>query len=128
MLRYFLSMGRGFEVGAELRFYLLVLHTLGGENLVVALDLPQSVGFCMYSFGWLNFPWVGVFFALTFVPPRGETANYLMFSDNDEGEPKALKQACYLPSTSDGLPMMGKVPGKDRSKTYVSAGHTCWVN
>ena len=58
----------------------------------------------------------------------GETANYLVFSDNDEGEPRALKQACYLPSTSDGLPMMGKVPGKDRSKTYVSASHTCWVS
>mmetsp|Transcript_3321 Transcript_3321/g.7887 ORF Transcript_3321/g.7887 Transcript_3321/m.7887 type:complete len:456 (-) Transcript_3321:1951-3318(-) len=57
----------------------------------------------------------------------GETVNYLVFSDdNDKGEAKALKQACYLPSTIDGIPMMGKVPGKDRSKTYVSAGHTCW--
>lgn len=59
----------------------------------------------------------------------GETANYLVFSENsDEGEPKALKQACYLPSTIDGIPIMGKVPGNDRSKTYVSAGHTCWVS
>jgi len=62
------------------------------------------------------------------------TASYLVFSsgggggdeDDDETKATALKQACYLPSTIDGIPMMGKVPGNDRPKTYVSAGHTCW--
>ena len=54
------------------------------------------------------------------------SVNYLVFSDDDEDQAKTLKQACYLPSTVDGIPMMGKVPGKDRPKTYVSAGHTCW--
>lgn len=55
------------------------------------------------------------------------------FSDNtsssdkhhfDFSDSKTLKQACYLPTTADGIPMMGKVPGSDH--TYVSAGHTCW--
>ena len=35
-----------------------------------------------------------------------------------------LEQACYLPSTSDGIPLMGRIahePG-----VYVSTGHTCW--
>ena len=62
------------------------------------------------------------------------SVNYLVFSDDDDGGDsdetsggrKALKQACYLPSTIDGIPMMGKVPGTDRPKTYVCAGHTCW--
>lgn len=59
----------------------------------------------------------------------GDTVNYLVLSnDNEEGQAKEQKQACYLPSTVDGIPMMGKVPRKDRSKTYVSAGHTCWVS
>eukprot|EP00536_Pseudo-nitzschia_multiseries_P002858 jgi/Psemu1/184467/e_gw1.39.107.1 len=35
-------------------------------------------------------------------------------------------QACYLPSTVDGVPMMGKVPGAEHPGTYVCAGHTCW--
>ena len=40
-------------------------------------------------------------------------------------EEKALKQACYLPSTTDGTPMMGPL-GKDQPNSYVCAGHTCW--
>jgi glycine/D-amino acid oxidase-like deaminating enzyme len=36
----------------------------------------------------------------------------------------SLAQACYLPSTPDGLPIMGKLPGADHC--YVAAGHTCW--
>ena len=67
-----------------------------------------------------------------------DTANYMVFSEEDndigsenddenENERRTLKQACYLPSTVDGIPMMGKVPGNnDRPRTYVSAGHTCW--
>jgi glycine/D-amino acid oxidase-like deaminating enzyme len=53
----------------------------------------------------------------------GNSANFLVLSE-DEGRAKALKQACYLPSTADGIPMMGKV--NDRPNTYVAAGHTCW--
>jgi glycine/D-amino acid oxidase-like deaminating enzyme len=37
---------------------------------------------------------------------------------------KVLKQACYLPSTADGTPMMGLL--QDRPQTFVCAGHTCW--
>ena len=35
-----------------------------------------------------------------------------------------LTQSCYLPSTPDGLPMMGKV--SDQKGCYVAAGHSCW--
>eukprot|EP00588_Corethron_pennatum_P014292 CAMPEP_0194275216 /NCGR_PEP_ID=MMETSP0169-20130528/8116_1 /TAXON_ID=218684 /ORGANISM="Corethron pennatum, Strain L29A3" /LENGTH=242 /DNA_ID=CAMNT_0039018627 /DNA_START=98 /DNA_END=826 /DNA_ORIENTATION=- len=34
------------------------------------------------------------------------------------------EQACYLPTTADGLPMMGGVPGQ--KGCYVAAGHSCW--
>ena len=57
------------------------------------------------------------------------SVNYLVFDDEEENKDrsKTLEQACYLPSTVDGIPMMGKVPGNDQPKTYVAAGHTCWV-
>lgn len=39
-----------------------------------------------------------------------------------------LSQACYLPTTPDGLPMMGKLPksvvGGDGC--FVATGHSCW--
>mmetsp|Transcript_8763 Transcript_8763/g.18926 ORF Transcript_8763/g.18926 Transcript_8763/m.18926 type:complete len:464 (+) Transcript_8763:101-1492(+) len=57
------------------------------------------------------------------------STNYLVFSndnDDDESQKTILKQACYLPSTVDGIPMMGKVPGTEHPRTYVCAGHTCW--
>lgn len=37
---------------------------------------------------------------------------------------QVLKQACYLPSTADGSPMMGEL--SDRPNTFVCTGHTCW--
>jgi glycine/D-amino acid oxidase-like deaminating enzyme len=40
-----------------------------------------------------------------------------------DGEP-TLTQACYLPSTPDGVPMMG--PLQDMQDCYVATGHTCW--
>mmetsp|Transcript_25567 Transcript_25567/g.60255 ORF Transcript_25567/g.60255 Transcript_25567/m.60255 type:complete len:467 (+) Transcript_25567:267-1667(+) len=55
------------------------------------------------------------------------SANYLVFSGNDGDDKKeTLEQACYLPSTVDGVPMMGEVPGAEHPGTYVCAGHTCW--
>ncbi|KAG7357305.1 iminodiacetate oxidase [Nitzschia inconspicua] len=36
----------------------------------------------------------------------------------------AVRQACYLPSTADGSPMMGPLP--DQPQTFVCTGHTCW--
>lgn len=62
----------------------------------------------------------------------GTSANYLIFSNNnedengDERQKTTLQQACYLPSTVDGIPMMGEVPGTEHPRTYVCAGHTCW--
>ena len=35
-----------------------------------------------------------------------------------------LTQSCYLPSTPDGLPMMGQI--KDKKRCFVAAGHSCW--
>jgi glycine/D-amino acid oxidase-like deaminating enzyme len=39
-----------------------------------------------------------------------------------------LRQACYLPTTRDGIPIMGAVPPTvaGGSAVYVCAGHTCW--
>jgi glycine/D-amino acid oxidase-like deaminating enzyme len=33
-----------------------------------------------------------------------------------------VKQACYLPSTDDGLPVMGRL----EDGSYIASGHTCW--
>ena len=44
------------------------------------------------------------------------------------GEP-SLAQACYLPSTPDGLPIMGPLPKEvvnDCEYCFVAAGHSCW--
>lgn len=35
-----------------------------------------------------------------------------------------LKQACYLPSTDDGIPLMGSI--RDEPGVFVATGHTCW--
>lgn len=35
-----------------------------------------------------------------------------------------LEQACYLPSTTDGIPLMGELAHE--SGVFVSTGHTCW--
>uniref|UniRef100_H2XT65 FAD dependent oxidoreductase domain-containing protein n=2 Tax=Ciona intestinalis TaxID=7719 RepID=H2XT65_CIOIN len=40
-----------------------------------------------------------------------------------EGE-VLTSQACYLPLTHDGLPIIGKVPQTEN--VYVAAGHGCW--
>lgn len=34
------------------------------------------------------------------------------------------ENACYLPTTGDGLPIMGVVP--EENGCYVAAGHSCW--
>ncbi len=41
----------------------------------------------------------------------------------DEREPD-ITQACMLPVTSDGLPVMGAIP--HYKNVYVCAGHSCW--
>eukprot|EP00977_Amphora_coffeiformis_P029331 scaffold40071_cov168-Amphora_coffeaeformis.AAC.3 len=35
-----------------------------------------------------------------------------------------LEQACYLPSTDDGIPLMGSIA--DELGVFVATGHTCW--
>lgn len=46
------------------------------------------------------------------------------FVSNGSGNDQSLQQACYLPSTADGTPMMGPLQGQPRQ--YVCTGHTCW--
>lgn len=40
------------------------------------------------------------------------------------GAEPEIVQSCYLPSTPDNIPMMGKI--EDRDGCYVAAGHGCW--
>lgn len=36
-------------------------------------------------------------------------------------------QACYLPVSTDGLPLIGEIKGSERGEgAYVAAGHSCW--
>ena len=35
-----------------------------------------------------------------------------------------VEQACYLPFTSHGIPLIGKVLGSEGA--YIAAGHSCW--
>jgi glycine/D-amino acid oxidase-like deaminating enzyme len=58
------------------------------------------------------------------VEAASSSSNDLMFVSST-GESDSLKQACYLPSTSDGTPMMGSL-GQDQPNTFVCTGHTCW--
>jgi glycine/D-amino acid oxidase-like deaminating enzyme len=36
------------------------------------------------------------------------------------------ESACYLPSTPDGVPLMGPLGEEDHPGCYVAAGHSCW--
>ena len=38
--------------------------------------------------------------------------------------PTLAEQACYLPCVSDGIPMIGKIPGYNNS--FMATGHGCW--
>jgi glycine/D-amino acid oxidase-like deaminating enzyme len=40
----------------------------------------------------------------------------------------AVQQSCYLPTTRDGIPVVGRVPARvaGGSGVYLCAGHTCW--
>ena len=37
---------------------------------------------------------------------------------------QSVHQACYLPSTPDGLPLMGALPNQPHC--YIATGHSCW--
>jgi glycine/D-amino acid oxidase-like deaminating enzyme len=37
-----------------------------------------------------------------------------------------LQQACYLPTTLDGIPIMGSLNPKKHPQSFVAAGHSCW--
>lgn len=42
-----------------------------------------------------------------------------------EGEARVkAEQACFLPCTDDGLPIIGELPGV--KGCYVATGHSCW--
>ena len=45
-------------------------------------------------------------------------------SSSLEGCPVITSQACYLPHTPDGIPMIGKLGFYEGA--YIATGHTCW--
>lgn len=40
------------------------------------------------------------------------------------GEGEVVTQACYLPLSPDGVPLIGRVPGT--GAVFVATGHSCW--
>ncbi|TVT97882.1 hypothetical protein EJB05_56844, partial [Eragrostis curvula] len=42
----------------------------------------------------------------------------------EEGAEVVAEQACYLPCSTDGLPIIGEMPGV--KGCYVATGHSCW--
>ncbi|CAL5076802.1 unnamed protein product [Urochloa decumbens] len=42
----------------------------------------------------------------------------------EEGAEVVAEQACYLPCTTDGMPVIGEMPGV--KGCYVATGHSCW--
>mmetsp|Transcript_8536 Transcript_8536/g.12100 ORF Transcript_8536/g.12100 Transcript_8536/m.12100 type:complete len:246 (+) Transcript_8536:229-966(+) len=44
------------------------------------------------------------------------------------GSESVVESSCYLPTTADGLPIMGELPEESAggAKCYVAAGHSCW--
>jgi glycine/D-amino acid oxidase-like deaminating enzyme len=61
--------------------------------------------------------------AISRIESAVQQASNLVSSSSGDAD-NTLKQACYLPSTPDGLPLMGALP--DQPKCYVAAGHSCW--
>ncbi|KAF3608970.1 hypothetical protein DY000_02051244 [Brassica cretica] len=43
---------------------------------------------------------------------------------NEENAQVKAEQACFLPSTEDGVPVIGEIPGI--KGCYVATGHSCW--
>ncbi|CAN7002645.1 unnamed protein product [Brassica rapa subsp. trilocularis] len=43
---------------------------------------------------------------------------------NKENAQVKAEQACFLPSTEDGVPVIGEIPGV--KGCYVATGHSCW--
>mgnify|MGYP000367856182 FL=1 len=50
----------------------------------------------------------------------GHLSTHLM----DDDAQVVAEQACFLPCSEDGLPLIGKVPGFEG--LYVATGHSCW--
>lgn len=47
-----------------------------------------------------------------------------MVSSSIKSGEVTCQQACYLPLTHDGLPLIGAINGADN--LYIIAGHGCW--
>ncbi|KAJ0234351.1 Uncharacterized protein HA466_0273880 [Hirschfeldia incana] len=43
---------------------------------------------------------------------------------NEENAQVKAEQACFLPTTEDGVPVIGEIPGINGC--YVATGHSCW--
>ena len=63
------------------------------------------------------------------IKPKEESIKILQkdgatLSSELAGAKLTASQACYLPSTNDGLPVIGKLPGVKGA--YIATGHSCW--
>lgn len=63
------------------------------------------------------------------IEPRKEDVSVLVdfaeqVSEESRGAKSRTEQACYLPITPDGIPIIGAVPDVDNA--FVAAGHGCW--
>lgn len=50
-----------------------------------------------------------------------------LFHQTDPNDPKVEvigAQACYLPISTDGVPIIGEIPGLEGG--YIATGHSCW--
>ena len=61
----------------------------------------------------------------------GSSGNNNNSNENAVGElgrDPVLEQACYLPTTNDGVPVMGLLPevSVGGGRCYIAAGHSCW--
>jgi glycine/D-amino acid oxidase-like deaminating enzyme len=68
--------------------------------------------------------------ANTIATLRQAVAQVTLTTGNDESgfvldSDQVRGQACYLPSTTDGRPLLGPWPGPARG-AYIATGHTCW--
>jgi glycine/D-amino acid oxidase-like deaminating enzyme len=69
---------------------------------------PETVSGEAYSIGMLH-------------KIAGTVSSHLQ---RDKVSEVVAEQACFLPCTDDGLPVIGEIPGV--KNCYVGTGHSCW--
>lgn len=65
----------------------------------------------------------------TMIEPHADDVSVLVdfaeqISASTRGVQSRVEQACYLPISPDGVPLIGQIPGMENA--FVGAGHGCW--